>query len=80
MLCIMYYSRCDQYSWVHKGTYSLKCSTFEIKKKNSMIDLEEEEKGDNRFNTGALSHSLCYTVLVIIVSLKHLDIVALQSK
>lgn len=49
----MYYDRCDQYRWVHKGTYTLKHETqshkIEIKKKSSAIDVENESKGDDGF-------------------------------
>ena len=41
--------RCDQYRWVHKGTYSIKLKSYEIKKKNSMIDVVDGRKGDERF-------------------------------
>uniref|UniRef100_A0A1X7V0E4 Uncharacterized protein n=1 Tax=Amphimedon queenslandica TaxID=400682 RepID=A0A1X7V0E4_AMPQE len=45
--------RCDQYRWVHKGTYTLKHETqshkLEIKKKSSAIDVENETKGDDGF-------------------------------
>ena len=49
IICLI---RCDQYRWVHKGTYPIKHdSGIVMKKKSSTIDVpsDNSSKGDDRF-------------------------------
>lgn len=47
----VYAYRCDQYRWVHQGTWSFYFGKFEMKRKTSAIDVNDRGKqsGDNRF-------------------------------
>ena len=51
-LCAALPCRCDQYRWVHKGTYPVKHDGVVMKKKSSTIDIPNDNtgKGDNRFH------------------------------
>ena len=43
--------RCDQYKWIHKGTRSIDCKGYTIKKKTAAIDGKDMNKatGNNLF-------------------------------
>ena len=46
-----FHCRCDQYRWLHGGTYPIKLGDIRITKKSSSIDLEGNgsKNGDPRF-------------------------------
>lgn len=43
--------RCDQYRWVSKGVYTIKCGTTVLNKRSNIIDLEDlpPRQGDSQF-------------------------------
>ena len=36
---------CDQYRWVTKGVYTIKCGVYEVKKRSNTIDSDQSPQG-----------------------------------
>lgn len=57
--------RCDQYRWVTKGVYTIKCFGQEIKKRSNAVDSEilSQKEGDDRFRRWEYWGYKCYFLL-----------------